>query len=82
MVAIFNLGGGEVVLILTLILILFGARTLPPMIDGLKAGIEQFRGSHGQSGYEPQFDRNLLIDGITILLLIVLSFAVLACLRS
>jgi len=33
--ALFNLGGGEIVLILALILILFGARTLPNLAKGL-----------------------------------------------
>ena len=33
MLAIFNLGGGEIILILAIILILFGAGKLPPLKD-------------------------------------------------
>ena len=35
MLGIFNLGGGEVILILALILILYGAENLPGLIQGL-----------------------------------------------
>lgn len=41
--ALFNLGGGEILLLLALILILFGGRHLPDMSKGLGEGIEQFR---------------------------------------
>ena len=83
MVAIFNLGGGEIALILALILMLFGPRlVIPPMAEGLKDGIEQFGRFRRQSDRESRFDKDFLVDGITILLLIVLSFVVLACLRS
>ena len=45
--ALFNLGGGEIILILTLILLLFGARTLPNQAKGLGEDygreIEQFK---------------------------------------
>ena len=80
-VAIFGLGGGEILLIVTLALILFGARTIPPMAKGLGAGIEQFKKPHRQPDYELRFDKKSLIDGITILLLMALAFTVLACLR-
>jgi len=39
----FSLGGGEVVLILALIVILFGARQLPGLGRGLGRGIGEFR---------------------------------------
>jgi len=46
LLALFNLGGGEILLILALILILFGARYLPNMAKGLREehghGIEKF----------------------------------------
>ena len=41
--AIFNLGGGEIILILALILILFGARKLPELAKGLGQGIKEFK---------------------------------------
>src|SRR6266852_2933648 len=43
MLALFNLGGREIVLILTLVLILFGARKLPELGRGLRRGIFEFR---------------------------------------
>ena len=71
MVAIFGLGGSEIVLILALILVLFGARHLP-----------EFTRAARPVDYDARFDKNSLIDGITILLFMTLSFVVLACLRS
>src|SRR5206468_10070541 len=41
--AIFNLGGGEIILILALILILFGAKKLPELAKGLGTGIKEFK---------------------------------------
>ncbi|HEX4645400.1 MAG TPA: twin-arginine translocase TatA/TatE family subunit [Verrucomicrobiae bacterium] len=43
MLALFNLGGGEIFLILALVLILFGARKLPGLGRGLRRGIFEFR---------------------------------------
>jgi TatA/E family protein of Tat protein translocase len=39
----FNLGGGEIILILALVLILFGAKKLPDLAKGLGRGIHEFR---------------------------------------
>ena len=43
MLAVFNLGGGEIILILAPVLILFGANRLPPLARGLGRGIFEFR---------------------------------------
>ena len=43
MFALFNLGGGEVILILLLVLILFGAKKLPELAKGLGQGIKEFK---------------------------------------
>jgi len=43
--AFFNLGGGEIILILALVLILFGAKTFPDLRRGLGQGLFQFRKS-------------------------------------
>jgi sec-independent protein translocase protein TatA len=43
MFAIFNLGGGEIILILALVLILFGAKKLPELAKGLGQGIREFK---------------------------------------
>src|SRR5438445_12342859 len=43
MFAIFNLGGGEIILILALILMLFGAKKLPDLAKGLGTGIKEFK---------------------------------------
>jgi sec-independent protein translocase protein TatA len=43
MLAIFNVGGGEIVLILAIVLILFGAKKLPELAKGLGQGIREFK---------------------------------------
>src|SRR6267378_3724609 len=43
MFGLFNLGGGEIILILALILILFGAKKLPDLAKGLGQGIKEFK---------------------------------------
>jgi sec-independent protein translocase protein TatA len=43
MLALFSLGGGEIILILAVVLILFGAKKLPELARGLGEGISQFR---------------------------------------
>ena len=42
LLAIFKLGGGEVILILALVLILLGAKKLPDLARGLGLGISEF----------------------------------------
>jgi sec-independent protein translocase protein TatA len=41
--ALFNLGGGEIILILAMALILFGAKKLPELAKGLGQGIKEFK---------------------------------------
>jgi sec-independent protein translocase protein TatA len=43
MLGLFNLGGGEIILILALVLILFGAKKLPELARGLGQGIKEFK---------------------------------------
>jgi sec-independent protein translocase protein TatA len=43
MLALFNLGGGEIILILATVLILFGAKRLPELAKGLGQGIREFK---------------------------------------
>ncbi len=43
MFGLFNLGGGEIILILALVLILFGAKKLPELAKGLGHGIREFK---------------------------------------
>jgi sec-independent protein translocase protein TatA len=43
MLAIFNLGGGEIILILAIALILFGGKKLPELAKGLGQGIREFK---------------------------------------
>jgi len=43
MLAIFNLGGGEILLILAIVLILFGAKKLPELAKGLGQGLKEFK---------------------------------------
>lgn len=41
--ALFDMGGGQIVLILALILIFFGARRIPELAKGLGQGIKEFK---------------------------------------
>ena len=43
MLAVFGFGGWEVVLILAVVLILFGAKKLPDLAKGLGTGIKEFK---------------------------------------
>jgi sec-independent protein translocase protein TatA len=43
MLGLFNLGGGEIILILAIVLILFGAKKLPEVAKGLGQGIKEFK---------------------------------------
>lgn len=43
MLAVFGLGGWEVLLILAVVLILFGAKKLPELAKGLGQGIREFK---------------------------------------
>ena len=38
-----NLGGGELVIVLVILLLLFGAKRIPELAKGLGAGIREFR---------------------------------------
>jgi sec-independent protein translocase protein TatA len=52
MLAIFNLGGGEIVLILAIALILFGGKKLPELARGLGQGIREFKKATGNASEE------------------------------
>jgi sec-independent protein translocase protein TatA len=43
MLAVFGIGGWEVILILAVVLILFGAKKLPDLAKGLGTGIKEFK---------------------------------------
>jgi len=43
--AIFNLGPGEILLIVLVMLLLFGAKRLPGLAKGLGQGIREFKGA-------------------------------------
>ncbi len=43
MFALFDVGGGQIILILLLVLIFFGARKLPELAKGLGQGIKEFK---------------------------------------
>src|SRR5271163_767048 len=52
MLAIFNLGGGEIILILAGALILFGGKKLPELARGLGQGIREFKKATGNASEE------------------------------
>jgi len=49
---LFNLGGTEIILILALVLILFGAQKLPELAKGLGTGIKEFKKATGNTSEE------------------------------
>jgi sec-independent protein translocase protein TatA len=52
MLAIFNVGGGEIILVLALALILFGGKKLPELAKGLGNGIREFKKATGNASEE------------------------------
>ena len=62
MLAIFNLGSGEIILILAVVLILFGARKLPELAKGLGEGIREFKkaaNDHASAGLREAIEDTL-----------------------
>lgn len=51
-----NLGGGEIILILALVLILFGAKKLPELARGMGQGIKEFKKATREVTEEIQSD--------------------------
>jgi sec-independent protein translocase protein TatA len=43
MLAVFGMGGGEIVLVMVVILVLFGAKRIPEFAKGLGQGIREFK---------------------------------------
>jgi sec-independent protein translocase protein TatA len=43
MLGLFNLGGGEIILILAVVLLMFGGSKLPQLAKGLGQGIKEFK---------------------------------------
>ncbi len=54
MLAVFGIGGWEVVLILAVVLILFGAKKLPDLAKGLGQGIREFKKATSEMTQEIQ----------------------------
>ena len=52
MLAMFNLGGGEIMLILAGALLLFGGKKLPELARGLGNGIREFKKATGDASEE------------------------------
>ena len=52
MLAIFNLGGGEIIVILAGVLLLFGGKKLPELAKGLGNGIREFKKATGNASEE------------------------------
>lgn len=60
MFGLLNLGGGEIILILAIVLILFGAKKLPELAKGLGQGIKEFKkATHNAS----EDMRELVVEG-------------------
>lgn len=50
--AMFNLGPWEIILILLVVLLLFGAKRLPELAKGLGQGIKEFKGAMSNAKQE------------------------------
>ena len=50
--AMFNLGPWEIILILLVVLLLFGAKRLPELAKGLGQGIKEFKGAMSEAKQE------------------------------
>ena len=50
--AMFNLGPWEIILILLVVLLLFGAKRLPELAKGLGQGIKEFKGAMNDAKQE------------------------------
>ena len=59
MLAVFGLGGWEVILILAVVLVLFGAKKLPELAKGLGQGIKEFKKATREVTDEIQSAANL-----------------------
>jgi len=52
MLALFDLGGSQILLILALVLLLFGARRIPELAKGLGQGIREFKKANREDDHE------------------------------
>ena len=63
LVEIFNMGGGEIMLILAVVLLLFGGKKLPELARGLGKGLRDFKDA--SEGVKREIHRNINSAGIT-----------------
>jgi sec-independent protein translocase protein TatA len=61
-----NLGGGEIILILALVLILFGAKKLPELARGMGQGIKEFKKATREVTDELQNDNSYSAPHTTV----------------
>lgn len=59
---LFNLGAGEITIILFIILLLFGGRKLPELAKGLGKGIREFKDAANGAKKEIESEINSLED--------------------
>ncbi len=57
-----NMGGGEIMLILAVVLLLFGGKKLPELARGLGKGIREFKDA--SDGVKREIQRNINAAGI------------------
>lgn len=63
LVEIFNMGSGEIMLILAVVLLLFGGKKLPELARGLGKGLRDFKDA--SEGVKREIHRNINSVGIT-----------------
>ena len=83
--ALYSLGGGEIILIVTLILLLIGAKHLPKIGKGLGEGMDEFREATRKVGGELSPDWNerdweLWDKGVGIVLVVLLILTIIGIL--
>lgn len=52
MLPLFNLGGGEIILIVLVVLLLFGGRKIPELMRGMGKGVRSFKDGMNGVGEE------------------------------
>lgn len=57
LLAVFGMGGGEIVLVAVVVLVLFGARRIPEFAKGLGQGIKEFKKASNEAVNEIHNDK-------------------------
>ena len=71
--ALFNLGGGEIILVLTLILILYGASASADLSEGFRVGVRRLRKQKESDAEQSDWERLEKAVGMALAALLILT---------